>query len=150
MTGVPSQGGFLLSRVHQLSGRLFNRMLVERGIPFNPGQGRILFALLQEEGVPIQTLSERTSLSPSTLTSMLDRMEADGLVERGRSPEDRRAVIVRLGKKARHLRDEYLAVSEEMTEIFYEGVAPEERGAFEATLGRLLQNLERQLGEGKG
>jgi len=41
----PRQGGFLIAKIHQTAGRVFARMLRERGIQINPGQGRILFVL---------------------------------------------------------------------------------------------------------
>ena len=41
-------------------------------------------------------LSDAVSLSPATLTSVLDRLEANGLVERYRSATDRRVVHARL------------------------------------------------------
>lgn len=142
MTQMPSQGGFLLSKAHQLSGRVFNHLLVERGIPINSGQGRILFVLLKEDDIPIQQLAERASLSPSTLTSMLDRMEEDGLVMRRRSHGDRRAVLLSLGDKAQNLRRDYMDVSKDMTELFYEGFSMEERNELEEYLIRIIQNLE--------
>jgi DNA-binding MarR family transcriptional regulator len=61
-----SEGGFLVSKVHQLSGRIFNRLLRENGIEFNSAQGRILFALWQGDGIPIRELSEKTRLSKSS------------------------------------------------------------------------------------
>lgn len=142
MTEMPSQGGFLLSKAHQLSGRVFNRLLTERGIPINSGQGRILFVLIQDEGISIQSLGVRASLSPSTLTSMLDRMEEDKLVERRRSKGDRRTILIYLGERARSLGDRYMEVSKVMTEIFFKGFSTEERENLEGYLLRIVENLE--------
>jgi DNA-binding MarR family transcriptional regulator len=142
MTEMPSQGGFLLSKAHQLSGRVFNRLLTERGIPINSGQGRILFVLIQEEGISIQSLGVRASLSPSTLTSMLDRMEEDKLVERRRSKNDRRTILIYLGEKARSMGDRYMEISMIMTEIFYRGFSEKEREDLERYLARIVENLE--------
>jgi DNA-binding MarR family transcriptional regulator len=139
---MPSQGGFLLSRAHQLSKRVFNHFLMKRGIPINSGQGRILFVLLKEDGISIQQLAERASLSPSTLTSMLDRMEEDGLVIRRRSHDDRRTVLLFLGDKAQNLRRDYMDISRDMTELFYEGFSREERNDLERYLTRIIHNLE--------
>jgi DNA-binding MarR family transcriptional regulator len=91
-----SEGGFLLSKVHQLMGRVFNRLLREHGIEFNSAQGRILFVLWKGDGIPITELAEETMLGKSTLTSMLDRLEEAGHIRRERSPEDRRVTLIRL------------------------------------------------------
>jgi DNA-binding MarR family transcriptional regulator len=46
-------------------------------------------------------VSERVNLSQSTVTSILDRLESRGLVERYRSVADRRVVHLRLTKQGR-------------------------------------------------
>jgi MarR family transcriptional regulator, organic hydroperoxide resistance regulator len=59
--------------------------------------------LLQEIGdLSLGTLSREIGAHNSTVTGIVDRMEAAGLVERARSEEDRRVWIIRLthqGKK---------------------------------------------------
>jgi DNA-binding MarR family transcriptional regulator len=136
------EGGQLIARVHQVSGRVFSKLLRERGIhELNPAQGRIMFALWQEDRVPIASLAERTSLGKSTLTLMLDRLEASGLVRRVRSPSDRRAVLIERTAKDRALQKRYDEVSRRMTELFYAGLESAEIDAFEATLRRVLGNV---------
>jgi DNA-binding MarR family transcriptional regulator len=136
-----SEGGFLISKIHQLSGRIFNRLLREHGIEFNSAQGRILFALWERDGIPIRELSDKTQLSKSTLTSMLDRLENAGHINREPSEEDRRIVLVRLTEENRRQRSLYERVSEEMTGLFYEGFTLEEVTEFEDYLKRILNNL---------
>jgi DNA-binding MarR family transcriptional regulator len=136
------QGGFLLSKIHHLSRRVLARKMKEHGLEEpNPGQGRILFALWQGDGVPITILAERTALEKSTLTRMLDRMEADGMVRREAAPGDRRSVRVVLQPRVRGMLDDFAAVSEEMGAVFYRGVSAEEIRAFEATLEKIYANL---------
>jgi DNA-binding MarR family transcriptional regulator len=136
-----SEGGFLLSKVHQLMGRVFNRLLREHGIEFNSAQGRILFVLWERDGIPISELARATMLSKSTLTSMLDRLEEAGHLTRGPSPGDRRVTLITLTERNRQLRDRYDQVSREMTELFYGGFSPDEIANFEGDLRRILANL---------
>ena len=78
-----TNGGFLISQVKQVQGRVFDAMLQEAGIEeFNGAQGRILYILWQEDNLPIVELSRRTGLAKTTLTGMLDRMEEKGILER--------------------------------------------------------------------
>ncbi|HPB55708.1 MAG TPA: MarR family transcriptional regulator, partial [Candidatus Aminicenantes bacterium] len=78
-----TQGGFLISQIKQISGRIFDKLLVGSGIEaFNRAQGRILYVLWQADGVPIVELSHKTGLAKTTLTSMLDRMESADLITR--------------------------------------------------------------------
>src|SRR6266571_2376075 len=53
----PREGGFLISRIHQLSGRILARKLKQYEVDeINPAQGRILFALWREDNISIQEL----------------------------------------------------------------------------------------------
>ncbi len=138
---IERQGGFLLSKIHRLTGRVFARMLRECEIEINPAQGRILFVLWREDGIPIRELAKRTSLGKSTLTSMLDRLEEAGYVVRERSEADRRVIRVKRTDKDRAAQAAYERVSAAMSDVFYRGLTDEEIGAFERTLGRILDNL---------
>ncbi|WP_448315847.1 MarR family winged helix-turn-helix transcriptional regulator [Streptomyces sp. CO7] len=79
--------------------------------------------LIQELGLngesPILSVRRSLRLSPSTLTSLADRLERDGYLERRRHPTDRRTVVLALtavGRRAfaaerefyRHLIDDSL------------------------------------------
>jgi len=136
------EGGFLIAKIHQIAGRVFARLLKEHGIEdINPAQGRILFALWQQDQVPIHVLARQTALKKSTLTSMLDRLEDDGFITRSVAPEDRRIVIVMLTDKSRYWQDIYTAVSDEMIGIFYAGMPVDEITIFEKQLKQILTNL---------
>ncbi len=137
------QGGFLIAKVHRTAGRIFARMLRERGIEINPAQGRILFVLWQEGAMPIHELARRVALGKSTLTSALDRLEARGQVVRVRSGADRRVILIELTPRNREMRQLYEEVSREMTAVFYAGFAAGEIAEFERRLERILENLER-------
>ncbi len=138
-----SEGGILISQVHQLSGRVFARKLRDYGLDaINPAQGRILFALWKGDGIPIRELASRTKLRKSTLTSMLDRLEQDGLITRKPSPDDRRVILISLAQDHEIIRDLFLQVSHEMIGIFYTGFSSGEIRDFEEKLKRILANLQ--------
>jgi MarR family transcriptional regulator, organic hydroperoxide resistance regulator len=136
-------GGSLVSQVHQVSGRVFSRVLKKHGIEdLNPAQGRILFVLWQHDGITQTELAERTKLDKSTLTIMLDRLVEDGQVERVRDESDARKRLIRTTKKNRSLHGAYAKASDEMTELYYRGISDTEIDRFERTLGKILANLE--------
>ena len=137
-----TNGGFLISKIKQIQGRVFERMLDENGISeFNGAQGRILFVLWETDNIPISALSERTGLAKTTLTSMLDRLENRGHIRRVPDPADRRAVRICLTENAYALREKYERVSAMMNEVFYNGFSDDEILAFEKGLGKVLENL---------
>lgn len=142
------QGGFLIAKIHQLAGRIFNRLLKDYGITeLNTAQGRIMFVLWRSDGIPISDLAEKTGLGKSTLTSMLDRLEKTGFLRRSPSPDDRRSVLVFRTEKDRSLEEEYVRVSRHMTRLFYDGFSEADIDRFETDLERILRNLE-SLDEG--
>jgi len=148
---APSQGGYLLAKVQQVSSRVFNRLLKDAGgADINSAQGRILFALWEKGGMSISALAKETALEPSTLTSMLDRLEAAGLLRRSPSAEDRRAYVVECTDAGRAMESRYAALSKRMTELFYGEMSEAEIAAFEGSLGAILANLERAEAELKG
>lgn len=143
---MKGNGGFLVTRIKQVSGRLLERILAERGIDaFNGAQGRILYVLWQSDDVPISELSRQTGLAMTTLTSMLDRMETAGLVRRDRDAKDRRRVRIVLTDTARALQRDFDEVSTEMNSIHYEGFTDEEIEQLEGYLERVLANIESRL-----
>ena len=139
---IQTQGGFLISQIRQISGRIFEKLLANAGVEeFNGAQGRILYVLWQGDGVPIVELARKTGLAKTTLTGMLDRMERAGLILRMFDQTDRRRVRIALTDRARELNGEYDRVSDEMNGIYYAGLSGDEIAAFEDTLRRIIINL---------
>lgn len=137
-----TNGGFLLSQIKQVSGRIFERLLAQAGVDaFNGAQGRILYVLWQQDDIPITELAGKTGLAKTTLTSMLDRMEQAGLLTRRYDKADRRRIRIALTEQARSLSGEYDKVSQAMNEIYYAGFADEEIIDLENYLQRILKNL---------
>lgn len=136
------EGGFLITKIRQLSSRIFAKLLKEYKIhEINPAQGRVMFPLWREDDISFQRLKEKTSLSKATLSHMLDNLEKAGHLKRVPSPEDKRTINIKLTKKNKELQDKYIQVSNEMTKLFYDGFTEKEIDEFESYLRRLLDNL---------
>lgn len=140
---METKGGFYISRIKQKGARIFDRMLAASGIDaFNGAQGRILYVLWQNDGISISGLSAQTSLANTTLTSMLDRMDAAGLIVRVSDPKDRRSKLIALTDKAKSLKDDYERISQKMSDLYYIDFSEQEIIQFESYLLRVLTNLE--------
>jgi len=70
----------------------------------------VMLALWGSEPMSVKELSEALQLDPPTLSPLLKRLEANGLVERQRLPEDQRTLAVTLTAAGRELRTEALKV----------------------------------------
>jgi len=135
------ESGLLIAKIHQITNRIFNKMLKDYGLDeLNSGRGRILFVLWQRDNIPIHELSVKTQLTKSTLTTMLDRLEKKGYLSRGKGI-DRRENIVKLSDKSKKFKEVYEKISGEMTDVFYGNLTEGERNTFEDYLRRILNNL---------
>jgi len=77
----------------------------------NPGmtapQGMVMGILSKEKTMKITELSSKLSLSNSTVSGIIDRLEKQGLVERKRSEEDRRVVNVSISPSCKGIHHDF-------------------------------------------
>ena len=129
---MKTNGGFLVTKIKQLGDRIFEKILSEKNIDaFNGAQGRILYVLWQEDGISIRSLSTKCGLAITSLTTMLERMENQGLISRVQSKTDKRKTLLFLTEKAHALKGEYDSVSDEMGSIYYKEVHVKNRVYYE-------------------
>jgi DNA-binding MarR family transcriptional regulator len=135
------EGGFLISKIRQISERIFDKKLKNYGIGLNAAQGRIIFSLWQNDNISIRELAQRTALGKTTLTSMLERLEQSGYIVMKADTMDKRKTLVALSEKIKNIESRHKTVSKEMTDLFYKGLTEKEIDDFENTLKRILSNL---------
>lgn len=70
----------------------------------------VMLALWGGEPLSVTELSRRLELDPATLSRLLRRLEAAGLVRRDRNPADERSLAVALTDRGRDLRTQALEV----------------------------------------
>jgi len=92
--------------------RLYRPMLDAMGLTYP--QYLAMLVLWEKSPQTVGALGDALDLDSSTLTPLLKRLEAGGLVERRRDPEDERRVIVALTDKGRALRDQAELIPEQM------------------------------------
>ncbi|KIF81240.1 MarR family winged helix-turn-helix transcriptional regulator [Noviherbaspirillum autotrophicum] len=61
----------------------------------------IIATLGNTEGMSCKELGEKTLITKGTLTGVIDRLEAKGLVKRTTNPDDRRCMIVQLTEQGK-------------------------------------------------
>lgn len=64
----------------------------------------VLMVLWENDGLSVNQITEKLLLNTNTLSPLLKRMEKMGLVERNRSSEDERSVIVQLTDNGKRLK----------------------------------------------
>jgi DNA-binding MarR family transcriptional regulator len=83
------RGASALFKRFELSGAQYNVLRILRGAG--------------DAGMPCGRITERMITREPDMTRLLDRLEARGLIGRGRSPDDRRVVLGRLTGKGKAL-----------------------------------------------
>jgi len=84
--------------------RVYKPILDRLGITYP--QYLVLHALWETDGRTVGGIGERLGLESSTITPLVKRLEAAGLVVRKRNPEDERQVQVFLTEAGRAIREE--------------------------------------------
>lgn len=92
--------------------RLYRPLLDALGLTYP--QYLAMLVLWEKSPRTVGELGEALDLDSSTLTPLLKRLEAGGLVERRRDPDDERRVIVALTDKGRALREQAVAIPEKL------------------------------------
>jgi DNA-binding MarR family transcriptional regulator len=82
--------------------KVYRKLLRELGLTYP--QYLVMLVLWERDGVSVSAIGERLYLNSATLTPLLKRIEALGLISRRRAHEDERQVIVSLSRAGRELR----------------------------------------------
>jgi MarR family transcriptional regulator, transcriptional regulator for hemolysin len=131
--------GFCLKDVS----RLYSKRFEERaaGLSFTLAQCKALAILAKNAGISQKRLSELADIEPMTLVRILDRMEADGWIERRADPSDRRARSLYATDKANPILDQIWQVGLQTRNEALAGLGTEERNTLFNLLERVHENL---------
>lgn len=134
-----SNCGFLLKEVSRRYALRFE--VRAREISLNLAQAKALTRLEKNEGVSQARLAELAEVDPMSMVRILDRMEADGLLERRPDPADRRARCLYLTAKAKPILNEIWRLSDEIRAELFAGVDKADREVFMSVLERIHDNV---------
>lgn len=118
-------------------GRAYKPLLDSLGITYP--QYLVLHALWEQDGRSVGAIAERLALESSTITPLVKRMEAAGLVDRRRNPDDERQVRVFLTEAGRGMSERCGCLGERL--IARSGMAPAQLAALNAQVRALRDAL---------
>ena len=101
----------------------------------------IIISVLAKRGVdsPVQLCND-LSYDAGAMTRMVDRLEAKGLINRRRCPDDRRCVKLELSEAGREALPKLRACSVRVLNRFLRGFSHQEARQLEGFMLRMLQN----------
>lgn len=126
---------YKLSRVMRKVNRYFESHFSHYGI--TPAQFYVMSVVWEKDGVKFKDLAKSLEMDGSTLTSILDRLERQDLVERRADPEDRRSLLIFLKEKAKQNILEISSLAETLNQEIKERFTDEEFATFERVLEKL-------------
>lgn len=129
--------GFLISRMGMVAARAFAERIGEVGL--TPRGWGALNVLDKEGAITQQSLGRCIGMDPSSMVATIDELEASGMVERRRNPQDRRAHALHITDKGRSTLSEGRKVARRAQEEFLAPLSPEERRQLHELLLRLAQ-----------
>jgi len=102
--GVPQMHAVTsLMRVQQLVLATLDGLLKPHGLTFARYEALVLLSFTTHGSLPLGKMGERLQVHPTSVTSIVDRLEAAGLVVRRPHPDDGRAVLAEITPKGRAL-----------------------------------------------
>lgn len=132
---------FRFYTVSRLITQAYGPLLDRLGVTYP--QYLVLLVLWEKDAQPVNDIAKRLVLETNTVTPLLKRMEAEGLVRRTRGTEDARQVIVSLTEKGTQLRETAKDIPDQMgSTITCCNIPSEQFPQLAATLDSLIQALK--------
>ncbi|KWT69114.1 Organic hydroperoxide resistance transcriptional regulator [Hyphomicrobium sulfonivorans] len=122
--------------------RVYKPLLDELGLTYP--QYLVLNVLWRADQQTVGAIADQLGLESSTLTPVLKRLEAAGLVHRARNPENERQVLVNLTEKGDALRTEAGCLGEAL--LTASGDTVQNLAALNADIRRLRDALYAKIG----
>ncbi len=120
--------------------REYQPLLDDLGITYP--QYLVLMVLWEADGLPVNEIAQKLLLNTNTVTPLLKRMEAQGLLTRQRSAEDERQVIIKLTPQGKALREEAASIPEKLVAgLNAEDMSAEDLLNLVAQLNKIIHHL---------
>ena len=132
---------FRLYTASRLLTQAYHPLLGEHGLTYL--QYLVLLVLWEKDAQPVNDIAKRLLLETNTVTPLLKRMEAEGIVTRSKGKEDARQMIVKLTKKGRDLQRKLTDVPETVGRaVLCESVTPENVPGLFGMLDDIVKQLK--------
>lgn len=132
---------YLINRLTFRMNRLLNRDLRTYGLTIS--HWRVLAVLASARSVTINDLAAYAMIEQSTLSRLVMRMEADGLVGRERGEPDGRVVTVSMTARGRETYEQVRALSIAHARRVTMGFSEPEQAGLKQAIRQMIENLDR-------
>ncbi len=137
----PEAFGFMATDLARLLRTEMDRRIATSTISVTPAEVRTLAHAARAGSVRQNVLAERLGVEPMTLSTLIDRLEGRGLVQRVADPADRRAKLVELTDAADSVLAEAGIIAQSIREDASRGVDPADWAVFLRVLKTARDNV---------
>ena len=127
-----------ITRAHQILLAEINAALNPFGLTFSRFEVLALLFFSRSNQLPMGKIGARLQVHPTSVTSLVNRLVDDGMVERVAHPTDRRTTLVTLTPKGRRLAPQ-CAAALEAADFGLRGLAAPQRDVIADTLSSLRE-----------
>ncbi len=122
---------------------VFTKMVFDKlsGRSLSVGQPKVLEYLFYHDGSVQKTIAKECQIEPATVTSLLSRMEKNGLIERRGKSGDKRYICVYLTDKGRKESEYVVTAFDAIEKEALKGFSVEEKEQFILFLKKVNSNL---------
>ena len=128
-----------ITRAHQILLAQINAALAPFGLTFSRFEVLALLFFSRANALPMGKIGDRLQVHPTSVTSLVNRLVADGLVERVAHPTDRRTTLVTLTESGARLAPE-CAAALESTQFGLDGLSDDQLDGMTAIVATLRQS----------
>jgi len=140
-----SRLGLLIHDVSRMRRALFDERMQPVGA--TRAQWRTLAVLSRagQAGMTQTELAQGMEMGRAAIGALIDRLEANGYVQRVRHPEDRRANRIVMTAEADRILTQLNGVGGELADVITAGISPEDLATAERVLARMKINIRGAL-----
>lgn len=136
--------GLRLNVLARMLRNIFDRMVSDLGV--TRSQWQMIVVVARKPGVTQRTIAEALEISEASAGRLIDRLCAEGLLERRERDDDRRARAVYVTEKAEPLLTMLGEIAVVNEERLFKGFSQQELDNLEDYLDRMYRNAMQELG----
>jgi len=134
-------------------GRLYTQKLLNvhdtESFDFRLAQIKALYAFRENDNLTMKELANNIGVKLPNMTMMIDNLEKQGFVQRGRDDFDRRKVIVRLTREGKKYREDFLDHRNQVADSLFSTLGKKELEEFLVSLERVCVVFKKAFSQEK-
>jgi MarR family transcriptional regulator, organic hydroperoxide resistance regulator len=133
---------YTITSIRQKLFKFLEGELAREGIrDIAPSFGDILFVLDMKGPITMQELAKHTMKDKSTISTVINKLEAGGYIKKAKDTLDGRYTNLALTPKAKKLRPVLFGISGKMNARLFEGMGEKDKAALFRLMGKVYNNL---------